>query len=97
MTVLEMTWRHATKIWWSIFWRTVIISGAAGLALGPIISLLLTSANVEPETESLIFMAVQFLASTLATIWMIDMVFDKAFSNFRIVLVPLSSDDASDA
>ncbi len=97
MTVLEMTWRHATKIWWSMFWRFVVISVAAGLALGPIISLLLTSANVEPETESLIFMAVQFLASTLATIWMIDMVFDKAFSNFRIVLVPLSSDDASDA
>ncbi len=97
MTVLEMTWRHATKIWWSMFWRIVVIVVAAGLALGPIIGLLLTSGNVEPETESLIYMAVQFPISMLATIWAIYMVFDKSFSTFRIVLVPLSSDDARDA
>ena len=97
MTVLEMTWRHATKIWWSLFWRILVITVVAALALGPIISLLLTSGNVEPETESLIYMAIQFPVGMLATIWATYMVFDKSFSNFRIVLVPLSSDDASDA
>ncbi len=97
MTVLEMTWRHATKIWWSLFWRISVITVVAALALPPIISLLLTSGNVEPETKSLIYMVMQFLVGMLGTIWATYMVFDKSFSNFRIVLVPLSSDDASDA
>ncbi len=98
MKTLEVTWWRATRIWWSMFWRSMLYVFLISLPLGLIIGLLASSLNINRVPE----IYLQLLSGIIGIpvwIWVIKIVFEKQFSDFQVVLTePLESllDDSED-
>ncbi len=87
MEILEVTWLHATKIWWSLLWRGIfyvlLITLPVGFALGVIAAVLNITEQAQPY-----FQLIGGLIGIPVGIWVIKIVLEKQFSDFQIVLTP---------
>ena len=87
---LEVTWKRATKVWWSYFWRSIfaiigamIIGGFVGGIYGYILGMLGASA----ETVQLVVAPIGFIIGIGISIVPIKMILGKDFGDFRLVLI----------
>lgn len=80
---------HVFKIWWLLLWRGVLLGGLAGAAVGFILGIVFGVAGVPPERAQIFFVVSGYLVGIGIFAWVISMMFDKLFSDFRIVLISL--------
>ena len=87
---LEVTWKRATKVWWSYFWRSIlaiigamIIGGFVGGIYGYILGMLGASA----DTVQLFVAPIGFIIGIGISIVPIKMILGKDFGDFRLVLI----------
>ena len=87
---LEVTWKRATKVWWSYVWRNLIavvaaflISGLIGAVLGFVLSL----TGMPLQTIQMICAPIGLILGILVSIIPMKMILNKEFGNFRLVIV----------
>lgn len=87
MEQLEVTWWRATRIWWSLAWRSIFYTLLFTFLLGIIIGLLAATLGVaeriRPYAE-----VIGFIIGIPIGIWVVKIVMEKHYSDFRIVLLP---------
>ena len=87
MEQLEVTWWRAAKIWWSLVWRGMFYVSVITFSLGIIIGLLAAALGlteyIRPYAE-----VVGFIVSIPVGIWVVKIVMEKHYADFRIVLMP---------
>lgn len=99
MNVVEVTWKRATKVWWSFTWRAVLAGFVAGLVIG--IAATVISVFVDPYGGTDAAMAV--LDGPLATlalwvilipiaVWAMRSTLTNGYSDFYITLAPYDVD-----
>lgn len=91
MNTAEVTLGRVVKIWWFIIWRTVLFSAIAGIVLGFLLGLLLLFVGMAEATKQGIAEIIGALITVPIGIWVVSQLFEKKFSDFRIVLVPRES------
>jgi len=96
LTILKPTIHRIMKIWWFLLWRTVLFGAIAGFVMGFILGILLLFTQVEEQTKILISQSAGLLVTIPVGIWVLSLLFDKAFADFRIVLVSSKDDGPSD-
>ena len=87
---LEITWKRATRVWWSYLWRNLIALIAAavlGGIFGFIMGFILAMLGVSSETVQLIVIPVGFIIGLLISIVPMKMILGKDFGEFRLVLL----------
>ena len=84
---LEVTWWRAARIWWSLLWRglfyTIIITFLTGILVRLLAASLGLSEHVQPYAE-----VMGLIAGVPIGIWVVKIVLEKHYSDFRIVLLP---------
>lgn len=84
---LQVTWWRATKIWWSLLWRGIFYVLAVTLPLGFLIGITAAAfgvvESVRPYSEIL-----GGIVGIPIGIWVVKIVLNKHYSDFRIVLLP---------
>jgi hypothetical protein len=87
---LEVTWKRATKVWWSYLWRNLIAIVAAmviGGIIGAIFGFVLGALGISTETIQIVVMPIGAIIGLLISIIPIKMILNKDFGEFRLVLV----------
>ena len=87
---LEVTWKRATRVWWSYLWRNLIAIIAAmviGGIIGAILGFSLGALGVPLETIQIIVMPIGAIIGLLISIVPMKMILGKNFGGFRLVLV----------
>lgn len=84
---VEVTWARASRVWWSLFWRTVLFTFLGGFIVSSVLGFLLAQAGVDPETTFLVCQTCAFIVGIPIGILITGVVLGKRFPDFRIVLV----------
>ena len=86
---MEVTWRRALEVWWSIFWRW---AGAAFLG-GILIAVTVSPLGLSTTARGIVIQLLSFVLGPLIGIWAIRSVLRKEspWSDFRIGLLPISA------
>lgn len=93
---LEVTWKRATKVWWSYLWRNILaIIGAIliGGLVGGIFGFILGMVGTSQETIQLVVAPIGFIIGIGISIVPIKMILGKDFGDFRLVLVESGSSE----
>jgi len=89
-STLEVTWKRATKIWWSIAWRAGLVGALVGAIVGAAIGAFSVYAGVPFIRAAVTVRVLTFVIIIPSVIWAIRSALTKSWSDFRIVLVPVS-------
>jgi hypothetical protein len=81
--LIDVTWRRALKIWWSIFWRWALVA----VLIGAILGLILTSLSLSPTSLEIAKGLLSFVLGPPIGVWAIHTVLRKRWSDFRIALL----------
>jgi hypothetical protein len=87
MNEVEVTWGHALKVWWSIFWRAVLFGAIAGFVAGFIVGVIGGVAGTDHDLIIRLSSLAGLIVSIPVWIWVVKVVLTKKYSNFRIALV----------
>lgn len=87
MNRLEVTWWRATKIWWSISWRSFLYTALVALPVGALVGVICAAFQVR-EGVALIARLIGAVIGIPIAIWVTKVVMEKQFSDFQIFLVP---------
>jgi hypothetical protein len=89
---MDVTWSRAAKVWWSLAWRGVLFGGTAGFLAGFVVGFVMWS----PGAPRRLLTTMEYLAGALVGIpvgiWVVRNVLKKSWSDFRIALVPKTSE-----
>lgn len=87
---LEVTWKRATRVWWSYLWRNLIVlivAIIAGAIAGGILGFILGLIGTPREVVQVLVMPVGFIIGLGASIIPLKLILGKNFGEFRLVLV----------
>lgn len=87
MEELGVTWKRASVIWWSLFWRWVSFSVLAGFVAGFVLGLVLAALGIVEGAE-LYGQVAGVVVGIPVGIWVVKTVLMREFGHFRIALVP---------
>lgn len=85
--LVEVTWARASRVWWSLFWRTVLFTFLGGFIVSSVLGFFLAQAGVDPETVFLVCQTSAFIVGIPIGIVITGVVLGRKFPDFRIVLV----------
>ncbi len=84
---LEIGWAVGLRIWWSIAWRTVVVTLLSVLAVGSMAATYLNHVGGEWPISAIIN-TLMLLFSVPAGIWAVKSVLNKDFRDYRLLLLP---------
>lgn len=87
---IQATWSHILRIWWALFWRTILaVLGAAlaGFVLGFLIGAVLGYFGVEPRVIQFVAGLIGLPIGLLAGLIPLKLVIGKDFGRFRLVIL----------
>ncbi len=90
---LEITWKRATKVWWSYLWRNLLAIIAAmiiGGLIGGILGFILGMLGASKEIVQLVVAPIGLIIGIGISIAPIKMILGKDFGEFRLVLIKSS-------
>lgn len=87
---VEVTWRRATEVWWSLIWRAVLFGGLAGAVVGGVMGGILGAFGAPQQTIGTVGNWLGILVGIPVGIWVVRSVLRKSWSDFRIVLMAVS-------
>jgi hypothetical protein len=87
MERLEVTWKHAIIVWWSLVWRGVLFGMLAASVAGFILGLIMGVLG-KGESAEVYGQLAGLVAGIPVGIWVVKTILTKEFGNFRIALVP---------
>ena len=86
---VEVTYMRAFKVWWSLLWRSAMLTflmvAVGGFTIGFILRIdLLAPANT---IKKIVFQALFFIIGLLVNIAIMRIVLKKRYSDFRVALI----------
>jgi hypothetical protein len=91
MEEVQVTWKHAIKIWWSWLWRAMLWTLPTALAFGFIVGLVMAMSGIPIEPYQLYLQAAGGFIGIFFGIYTLKIILTKkSFNGFRIVLVKTS-------
>ncbi len=96
MNEIDVTWGRATKVWWSLAWRSLLLPGVAGFVVGFIIGIVGAIVGASPETVSAISFFAGVGVGVPMVIWIVKLILSKNYSDFRVALVPRTESTPSE-
>ena len=84
------TWGHVARVWWALFWRsvlTMIATGAVGFVVGAAIGFVLGLLGAPLAAIQLICGAVGVLLGLATSMVPVRLILGKDFGAFRLVLL----------
>jgi hypothetical protein len=85
---LEVTWGRATRVWWSIMWRTVVVSFLAAFALGVIVGVVGAASGLPAGFVRGASTLIGVVIGLTVSIWAVKKGLTRSFADFRVVLLP---------
>jgi hypothetical protein len=85
---LEVTWGRAVKVWWSIGWRTLVVSVVLGFAVGIVVGIVAAAGGMGTVAASALGQIIGGVLGIIISMWAVRKALTRSFSDFRIVLVP---------
>lgn len=87
VTILEMNWPRAIKIWWYWAWRTMLMALIAGLVVGVLAGIFLFPFVGSQTAITSFVQVIGWAIGMVLGIWVLKSVPEKRFSDFRVVLI----------
>lgn len=87
MEKLEVTWIRATKIWWSLVWRSIVFGSIAGFIAGFVVGSIADMMGND-SLSSFYVQSAGMLIGVPVGILVVKIVLSKEFKDYRIVLLP---------
>jgi len=87
MNEVTVTWGRAIKVWWSLLWRAILYSILAGLIVGIFVAIFGAILGIDSASSTGLSGIFGFLVGIPIGIWVIKIVLQKKYSDFRIALV----------
>lgn len=87
MKFVEVTWKRALKVWWSLMWRGLLFGFLGGAIVGFILGFIMGIARVDPNTIKAVCQIAGYIVSLLIGIAVTKIVLKKRYSDFRIALI----------
>ena len=87
MTKLEVTWKRALTVWWSLAWRSIVFGAAAGAIAGAFIGMiagLMGQAEKAQQWGSYVGQIVSIPVSMIV----VKIILQKKWKEFSIALIP---------
>jgi len=88
MQELEATWARALKVWWLIFWRSVLGASILGGVLGFIISFIGALAGAPSDLMMIINVIVGTIVGVAWMMAVVRMALRRRYRDFRLVMLP---------
>ncbi len=95
MNEIDVTWGRAAKVWWSLVWRTILLSVAAGF-VGGIVGSVGAVLGASQEAVSTLTAFTGLGLGVPIGIWVVKLVLGKDYLDFRLVLVPRTESTPSE-
>ncbi len=92
---LEITWKRASRIWWSYLWRNIIAIIRAviiGAIIGGVLGFILGMLGTSTDISKLIVQPLGFLIGLGISIIPLKLILGKNFGEFRLVLMSTSEE-----
>ena len=89
MNELEGTWSRATKVWWSIVWRAVLVSGLGGFIMQIILRFIVSGS----EEQAMVLVITMVIAMVPVYIWATKQALNRSYSDFRLAVVPKEAEE----
>ncbi len=97
MEEVEVKWIHATQVWWSWFWRTMIIVLPVSFLVGVITGLIMSSLSIDIQENIFLLQIVGGSIGIYFSVSMMKKILNKSFNGYRIALVKVDSPAEIDA
>lgn len=91
VNVLQVTWKRAFEVWWSITWRVLVISSITTGVFGVSSSSIKTEGNIGLFEILLYILGIGL--NIVISVMIVQAVLQQKFSDFKIVLMKLTKDD----
>jgi hypothetical protein len=85
---LEVTWGRAVKVWWSIAWRTLLVSVLLGFAVGIVFGVFAAAGGMGAVAAASLGQVIGGVLGIAVSVWAVRKGLTRSFSDFRIVLLP---------
>jgi hypothetical protein len=88
----QISFTQACAVWWTIFWRSLVLALAGGFGVGFVISIFGAASGADPAKMQMLNTWVGFVVGILCSVWAVKTVLTKRyFKNFEIVLISRES------
>ena len=89
MNEVELTWGRTIKVWWSLMWRGWLFAFIAAFIVGIIVAIVRAIIGFDQGTGVLVSTLGGFLIGLLIGMWVVKIILNKKYSDFRIALVSI--------
>ena len=84
---VQVTWKRAFKVWWSLVWMGLLFIFLATAGLGFVLGFFMQLARVEPEIIKTVCIIAGYIASIPMGIVVTKLVLKKHYSDFKIASI----------
>ena len=84
---VDVTWTRAMKVWWSIIWRSTLLTLLGSMLFGVIFSVLGGILNIDTGTGVIYSSLGGFVIGMLSGIYAVKKILSKNFSDFKVALI----------
>ncbi|KPK41934.1 MAG: hypothetical protein AMJ78_04160 [Omnitrophica WOR_2 bacterium SM23_29] len=85
--MVEVTWMHALKVWWSFTWRVLIYGFIGGFIIGLVLGFIMAMMGASPAAVNNACRIGGFIIGIPIGIAVVKIVLQKKYSDFRIALI----------
>jgi hypothetical protein len=92
----KITWKEATKLWWSWVWRSVIFGMLVGIIIGIIQTIVITIGITDEDDLvkfNIISLIAYMLSSTFCSILALKKIINKNFKGYKLVFMHTDDKD----
>jgi len=88
VSVLEPTFKRATKVWWWFYWRSYLLTLLGGVLVVPIVGFIRPAIGISDATVRCLVLILVTIVNIVASIFVHQSLLLKTFAEFKIRLVP---------
>ncbi len=96
---IEITWTHAIRVWWSLFWRNliaIIVAMLMGGLVGGVIGFVMGLMGFPVRLIQIVCAPIGFIIGIAVSVVPVKMILGKTFGEFRLILVSSKQDENTD-
>ena len=92
MQELELTWNRTMRMWWLVFWRSLVGAGILGFVGGFVAGVVLAVGGY-PQYIPLVSIILGYFGALIWSTFVLRMMLRKKYGDFRLVLIPVTAAD----
>ena len=86
---VQVTWKHAVRVWWSLLWRLLLFGFLTTAGAGFILAIFAALLKIDAEVVKGACTIFGYIALILAGIVATKLVLNRHYSDFKIALISM--------